>query len=373
MRAHSSAVTRIHEAPVQRGDVVGGRYKVDSVLGSGGMGMVVRAEHVALGERVAIKLLRPGIGGGDTVARFEQEARTVAKIKGDHVARVIDLGTLDDGAPYIVMEYLDGEDLEQRVKRRGALPVDEVIDFVTQACEAMAEAHALGIVHRDLKTSNLFVVRRPDGSERIKVLDFGIAKVVDRDAGLSNVAATRTFAVMGSPMYMSPEQLRSTRSVDARTDVWSLGVILYELLAGRMPFEGADVLDLYAQIATGAPAPLERPDLPDGLEAVVLRCLAKSKEDRYPNVAELAVALAQFGPRRVADAAERVVKITEAAACSRAPTENKFVPRRTTKALAFVGAAAAAAVLVFRSCGAPPHAGALPATPHRMEPASAPR
>jgi serine/threonine-protein kinase len=155
------------------------------------------------------------------------------------------------------MEYLEGEDLEQRVKRRGPLPVDEVVDFITQACEAIAEAHALGIIHRDLKLSNLFVTRRPDGSERIKVIDFGIAKVVGPDASESSM--TRTLEVMGSPTYMSPEQLNSTRNVDVRTDVWALGVILYEMLTARAPFEAKEMLELYMKIASSPPPPLDRP------------------------------------------------------------------------------------------------------------------
>src|SRR5260221_4163767 len=310
MRARTEDLT-VAFAPIQGGALLAGKYLVDGVLGSGGMGMVGRAKHVHLEEMVAIKFLRPGLWGTDAVARFEREARAAAKIKGDNVARVVDLGNFDDGTPYMVMEYLEGEDLEQRLRRHGPLAVKDVVDFVIQACEAIAEAHGLGIIHRDLKSSNLFVVRCPDGSERIKVLDFGIAKWA---GGLgADMAVTRTLTVMGSPVYMSPEQLKSSRNVDARTDVWALGVILYELLTARVPFDGDEIPELYMKISCGPAPPLGRRDVPDGLEAVIRRCLEKSREKRYKNVAELAKALAPFGPKRAVDAAERVRKIDQAA------------------------------------------------------------
>ncbi len=356
-------VTKVMDLPVQKGDLFGGRYEVDRVLGSGGMGMVVSAKHVRLDEMVAIKFLLPGACDVDRVARFEREARAVAKIKGDHVPRVIDLGCLDSGMPYIVMEYLDGEDLDRRLQGRGPLPVGEVVDFITQACEAMAEAHALGIVHRDLKSSNLFVVRLPDGSERVKVLDFGIAKIggfaLDPDG-----SKTRTMAVMGSPSYMSPEQLKSTRDVDARTDVWSLGVIHYELLTARSPFDGEGLPELYVNIATAPPDPILRPDVPKGLEAVVLRCLEKARDDRYQNVAELARALAPFGPKRAQDAAERTWKITEAAKRRTAPTSGSSRRRKTTAA-AVAAVVALATFGALRSCGDVPLRSEIPAAAGR--------
>jgi serine/threonine-protein kinase len=354
MDALRDAVTQSCELPVHKGDVFGGRYEVDRVLGSGGMGMVIRAKHVRLDEMVAIKFLLPGACDGDRVARFEREARAAAKIKGDHVARVLDLGNLESGTPYIVMEYLEGEDLDQRLRRRGPLPVVEAIDFLTQACEAMAEAHALGIIHRDLKSSNLFVVRRPDGSERLKVLDFGIAKVTELAANDSEPSRTRTMVVMGSPSYMSPEQLKSSRDVDARTDVWALGVILHELLSGEPPFDGESLPDLYMNIAAGPPSRIGRSDVPEALEAVILRCLAKAKEQRYRNVAELALALAPFGPACAKDAAERAWKITRAAMAGRTRTKTSMRGRKAM-AVATGFAAVAAALAVFgamRSCGA---------------------
>jgi eukaryotic-like serine/threonine-protein kinase len=360
MRARSNDVTAILDLPVHCGDVLAGKYEVDLVLGSGGMGMVVRAKHIQLGEMVAIKFLLPDFGTVDRVARFEREARAAAKLKGDHVARVVDLGTLDNGTPYMVMEYLEGEDLDQRLRRRGPLPVAEAVDFMTQACEAMAEAHALGIIHRDLKSSNLFVVNRPDGSERLKVLDFGIAKVVDSDLSGLDADMTRTLAVMGSPTYMSPEQLKSTRNVDARTDVWALGVIVYELLTGRVPFDGEGLPELYASIASGTPKRIGRRDVPEGLEAVVLRCLEKSKEKRFRNVAEVAKALAPFGSKWAMDAAERTLKITQSAKVRLGSTRAESPRGRKMLAAALASAAAVVAFGAVRSCGAISHAGSPP-------------
>jgi serine/threonine-protein kinase len=213
----------------------------------------------------------------------------------------------------------------------------------------MAEAHALGIVHRDLKSSNLFVTRRPDGSERLKVLDFGIAKVTHTVAEDSRV--TRTLAVMGSPTYMSPEQLKSARNVDERTDVWALGVILYELLTARVPFDGDDLLELYSKISSGDVPALGRADLPEGLAAVVSRCLEKAREDRYANVAELALALAPFGPKHAMETAARVLKITQAAKPMSTTMDIPMLPSHKVKAAAFAAVIAFATFGVLRSCG----------------------
>ena len=377
MNARTAAATAILDFPVRRGSLFAGKYEVDRVLASGGMGMIIRARHMALDQMVAIKCLLPGAGTRDALARFEREARAAAKIKGDHVARVIDLGTLENGAPYIVMEYLVGEDLDERVKRRGPLPVHEAVDFITQGCVAIAEAHGLGIIHRDLKSSNLFVVTCPDGSERIKVLDFGIAKVAGAGLAPADKAKTATFAVMGSPYYMSPEQLRSTRDVDETTDIWALGVILYELLSGRMPFEGTTMPDLWTAITSGEPAPITRSAVPDGLQAVIHRCLAKSRDKRYRSAAELARALAPFGSKMAAETAQRAWKITQIAkdASQKRTTKRPALRPRMTAAL--IGAAALLGLASMQMCGethstaardAPAHG--VPAPP--LEPAEPP-
>jgi serine/threonine protein kinase len=293
---------------VRPGDVLAGKYRVERVLGAGGMGVVVQAHHVQLDERVALKFLLPeALQNPEAVARFLREARAVVKIKGEHVARVSDVGQLENGAPYIVMEYLEGSDLSGWLKQRGALPIEMAVDFVLQACEALADAHVLGIVHRDLKPANLFCVQRSDGQLSIKVLDFGISKVMTPGAAGGDM--TRTHALVGSPYYMSPEQMTSSKAVDPRTDIWSLGVILFELVTGRPPFEAEAVTELAIKIAM-EPAPLVRHfigDVPPALEHAVAKCLEKDRTRRFQSVGELAVALKDVGSRRAAVSVDRVL------------------------------------------------------------------
>ncbi|MEO8904011.1 MAG: serine/threonine-protein kinase [Polyangiaceae bacterium] len=300
---------------VQPGDVLAGKYRIDRILGAGGMGVVVAAHHLRLDERVAIKFLLPDAPlSGEAVARFEREARAAVKIKSEHVARVSDVGTLENGSPYMVMEYLEGSDLSSWLETQGRLPFDLAADFVLQASEAIAEAHALGIVHRDLKPANLFVIRRPDGSLLVKVLDFGISKM--RGGGSTpDVSFTRTSAAMGSPLYMSPEQMQSSKDVDARTDLWAIGVILYELVTGSSPFLAETMPELIAKILTSAPLPLasHRPDTPPGFEAVISRCLERDRERRYASIAELARDLLPFAPPRSAISLERISGVMHSA------------------------------------------------------------
>jgi tRNA A-37 threonylcarbamoyl transferase component Bud32 len=295
-----------HGAHVVPGTVLMGKYRVDRVLGAGGMGMVVAATHLHLKEQVALKFLLPEVlTNYEVVQRFLREAQAAVRLKGEHVARVIDVGSLPDGVPYIVMEYLHGSDLSGQLARRGTLPPAETVDYVLQACEALAEAHALGIVHRDLKPANLFLTRRPDGSTLVKVLDFGISKApVAVESEL-----TRTHAVMGTPSYMSPEQMRSSRDVDGRSDIWSLGVVLYECLSGRRPFESETFSGLCFQVAID-PIPPLRVALPRGLDAAVYRCLEKDPTARFESVADLAAALAPYAGN--ARAAAQVVERTAA-------------------------------------------------------------
>ena len=248
---------------VRPGDILAGKYRVERVLGIGGMGAVVAAHHLQLGERVALKFLLPeALTSAEAVGRFVREARAAVRIKSDYVARVIDVGRLENSAPYMVMEYLEGTDLAGWLRRWGPLPAEQAVEFVLQACVAIADAHGLGIVHRDLKPANLFCTRRSDGQLVVKVLDFGISKLTDgAPSEPGAMAATRTSAVMGSPLYMSPEQFRSAKTVDARTDIWSLGVILFELLGGVVPFQGEGFGELAVKIATqdapslGEPSP----------------------------------------------------------------------------------------------------------------------
>jgi serine/threonine protein kinase len=283
-------------AEVNEGDILAGKYRVERILGEGGMGFVVAATHITLDERVALKFMRAeALMQQDGVQRFLREARAAVKLKSAHVARVLDVGTLESGAPYIVMEHLEGQDLAHLLVERGALPLTEVVDYVLQACDAIAEAHARGIIHRDLKPANVFVTRGRDGAPLIKVLDFGISKV--NVLGDRPESMTSSATLLGSPVYMSPEQMKSSRDVDATADIWSLGIILYEAVGGRVPFDEQTMGALMAKVLTEPPPPLGalRPDLPTGFVDVVGRCLEKDPARRFTTIAELAVGLAPFG------------------------------------------------------------------------------
>ncbi|HEY3817730.1 MAG TPA: serine/threonine-protein kinase [Polyangiaceae bacterium] len=322
------------EAGVQPGDVLAGKYLVDRVLGEGGMGVVVAAHHVQLDTKVAIKFLLPQmLVNPEATSRFAREARAAVRITSEHVARVIDVGNLENGAPYMVMEFLEGGDLSTWVRQRGVLPTEQAVEFVLQACVAVAEAHVLGIVHRDIKPANLFCIRRPDGLLSIKVLDFGISKMSEgaRASEAPGLSVTKTTEVLGSPLYMSPEQMQSSKSVTSQSDIWALGVTLFELLAGRTPYEGEGATDIAIKVATQPPAPLRayRPDVPDRLEAIVLRCLEKDRLRRYANVAELAMALAEFAPPRAGASVERITGTIRAAGLAASPPELPPAARMT--------------------------------------------
>jgi serine/threonine-protein kinase len=294
------------------GQVLAGKYRIERVLGQGGMGVVVAATHLQLDERVALKFLLPeALANPEIVARFAREARAAVKIKSEHVARVTDVGTLETGSPYMVMEYLHGSDLGGLVNERGPLPIEDAVDFILQASEAIAEAHALGIIHRDLKPANLFHTRRADGSACIKVLDFGISKVTGLANSGSDLSMTRTSTVMGSPLYMSPEQMASSRDVDVRTDIWALGIILYELLAGQVPFVADTMPQLCAMILQQPPPPLRnrRPDAPEALQNVISRALEKDPARRYANMGAFANALLPFASRSGRTSVERVTRL----------------------------------------------------------------
>ncbi len=293
------------QVPFAVGDVIAGKYEVTGLLGSGGMGYVISARHIELGEMVALKFLRPeALAHAELVERFAREARAAAKIRSEHIANVFDVGTLSDGTPFIVMEYLDGKDLADYLHQEGALPISVAVEYIMQACEALAAAHANGIVHRDIKPENLFLTQQAQGMHTIKVLDFGISKIA-LPRGKRDLV--RTQMALGSPVYMSPEQIRRSDQVDARSDIWAVGCVLFELLTGVTAFDEPSLLELSAAILEREPVPLQtlRPDATEELEEVVLRCLAKNPDDRYQNVAELAAALYPFGPRRARISAER--------------------------------------------------------------------
>ena len=294
------------------GDILAGKYRVERVLGVGGMGIVVLATHLELDERVAVKFLLPTpTPNADSVARFVREARAAIKIRSEHVVRIFDVGRLDNGAPFIVMEYLEGADLSQVVERDGPLAVADAVDYLLHACEALASAHAMGIVHRDLKPANLFLTSYPDGTPCVKVLDFGISKFVEGDGKIGS-GVTTTATIMGTPCFMSPEQLRSTRDVDARSDIWALGTILYALLTGAPPYYAETTADVAAKIIRDPPPSVRalRGDVPVALELVIARCLEKDREHRYPDVGALAEALAELGSDRAMAAATRIKRLT---------------------------------------------------------------
>jgi serine/threonine-protein kinase len=274
---------------IPTGTILAGKYRVERVLGQGGMGIVVQATHLQLHQPVAVKFLLPEVlTNPEVVQRFLREAQAVVRLKSEHVARVIDIGSLDDGAPYMVLEYLDGTDLADFPRQQ--LTIGQIVDLMLQACEALAEAHAIGIVHRDLKPANFFITQRSDGSRLLKVLDFGISKL-QQTALERNLTATAT--VMGTPAYMSPEQMRSTRDVDNRSDIWALGVVLYELLQGAPPFVAETFGAMAIRVAT-EPLPPLSVHLPQELAEVVARCLEKDPARRFQNVAELAHVLAPY-------------------------------------------------------------------------------
>jgi serine/threonine-protein kinase len=299
------------------GRVLGGKFRVEGVVGGGGMGIVVAARHLALDQRVAIKFLRPEVShDAETVARFAREARAAVRVRSEHVARVLDVGEADGGAPFLVMELLEGHTMAAELARRRRLPTEEAVDYVLQLCEALAEAHAAGIVHRDLKPENLFLTDRAHGWRALKVLDFGISKAAPTGAGGGRDALlTQTLSMMGSPMYMSPEQIRATKHVDHRADIWSVGIVLYEMLAGRAAYQAGSITELCANVLEESPEPLARaaPSVPAGLAAAVDRCLEKNVRRRYQNVGELAVDLLPFGPRRAHASVERIVSVLRTA------------------------------------------------------------
>lgn len=297
---------------VAPGDIIAGKYRVEHILGQGGMGVVVSAMHMQLDERVAIKIMRPeGAGRTEACERFMREARVAVKIKSQHVAKVLDVGQMPDTRPYMVMEYLEGRDLGEELERNGPMPEAQAVDYVLQACDALAEAHKRGIVHRDLKPSNLFLCKNQK-PPIIKLLDFGVSKFKDNSL-LPNVAPSLTAetALLGTPYYMSPEQIRSAKDVDEKADVWALGVILYELISGRVPFEGTSATGVLAAICGDKPKPLHQvcKTVSADVSEIVGACLEKNLEERMPNVRELVRALAAVAPDKASTIDERLAGI----------------------------------------------------------------
>ncbi len=301
--------------------MIAGKFRVERVLGEGGMGYVVAARHLQLGQVVALKFMRDEVLTPDYRTRFMREARNTVRLKSKHVSRVLDVGALESGVPYMVMEYLEGTDLSALLHSRGPFPAHEACEYVLQACEALAEAHGYGIVHRDLKPANLFLTRGAGGEPVVKVLDFGVSKVVELAMEQTNASGgisptvfdvesvvTKATDLLGSPSYMAPEQIVSARDADSRSDIWSLGVILFRLISGKAPFGAQALGELIQQIVHGATPNLRdyRPDLPPGLEHIVARCLERDRDRRLSDVVELARLLAPYAGAVATPSLERI-------------------------------------------------------------------
>jgi eukaryotic-like serine/threonine-protein kinase len=298
------------ELPFRQGEIVAQKYRIVRVLGSGGMGMVFEADHVGLDRRVALKVMVRNVDTEQAaVARFLREARAAARLNSPHVAKVLDVGQLGQGAPFLVMELLEGSDLQTLLKEQGPLAVDTAVDYLLEACEALAEAHHNGIIHRDLKPANLFLASDAYGGDMIKLLDFGVSKIM---FGNADPQLTDTHSMIGSPAYMSPEQMRSTRDVDQRSDIWSLGAVLFEMVTGRVAWSGSTLGDVLLNVAN-EPAPTVRsflPAAPAELDAAIARCLEKNPARRYQSVVDLALALHPLGTSRARAALDRVLRIS---------------------------------------------------------------
>jgi serine/threonine-protein kinase len=278
------------------GSVIAGKYRIERLLGEGGMGAVYEAYHMRLAQRLAIKVLHPNVAHyEEVVLRFEREARAAARLQSINCARVIDVDALPNGLPYIVMEYLEGRDLFAELEIHRALPIADAVDYVMQAATAMTEAHSLGIIHRDLKPSNLFLCPAGASARKlVKVLDFGVSKLTDEGAP----RITKDSGAVGTPDYMSPEQVRAMPSLDTRADIWSLGVILFEALTGRPPYVGPQTAVVAQIVADPVPSPASfRNDLPTPLVRAVMRMLEKDPRRRVQTMAEVVELLAPFGPR----------------------------------------------------------------------------
>ncbi len=338
------------------GELVNGKYRVDGVAGSGGMGVVVSARHEELGHQVAIKFLSSDEADTNAaVERFLREGRVIASLRSDHVVRIYDVGRLESGVPFMVMELLRGQDLSAVVSQGGIVSVEQAVDWILQATSAIAEAHERGIIHRDLKPSNLFLTQRSDGTDCVKVLDFGISKrIALQDPAQLDGHLTATRQVVGSPAYMSPEQVRNAKGIDHRVNIWALGMTLYELLAGRTAFDADTFPGVCAAIVTDTPPPLRElaPHVPQGLEDVVMRCLEKDPAKRFASVTALASALRPYGSPLAASTARALVTSVQMSAGS-GENSSTLVSSQTPSQARAAAAAQQNSVVIDRTMNSP--------------------
>lgn len=288
---------------VSEGDLIRDRYRIEKIVGEGGTGVVVSARDLkaATETKVAIKFLRRALDTDELRTRFEREALAIAKLASEHVVAVLDAGTLEDGAPFMVMEHLEGRDLARVLKEDGPLSIAHAVDCMMQVCDALGRAHDLGIVHRDLKPANVFLEDRHDDCVHAKIVDFGISKFLDKRllGGSDNKPAemTSAFTMLGSPRYMAPEQVRNSKDVDSRADLWSVGVVLFQLITGEHAFLAKSNVEASIAVLTAEPQSLRSlaPAAPPGLEDVVKRCLTRDVALRFQTAKDLAAALRPFG------------------------------------------------------------------------------
>jgi serine/threonine-protein kinase len=322
------------------GQVIAGRYAIQGVIGAGGMATIVEATHVELGSRVAIKVLSTLHMTDEAIERFLREARAIFPLRSENVCRVLDLGRLPEGAPFIVMEFLDGNDFAHAFKTT-QVPPARAIALVLQACRGLGEAHALGIVHRDIKPANLFLTKRSDGTELVKVLDFGISKL--RIEGVENLTADGQ--ILGTPRYMAPEQFGGTKETDSRADVWAIGLVLYKLVVGRLPYTATSIADIYAELATRDPEDIRRavPNIDPELAKVVMRCIERDASKRFANATELAAALEACTKTAASD----VLSAMPVAPLDLSPTiRDEAPPKRSRAPIIAIAAFATGAVAV---------------------------
>jgi serine/threonine-protein kinase len=345
------------------GTLVAGKLRVVRLLGQGGMGAVYEVEHEFTKHRRALKLLHADmLHHPNVVARFLREASAAGRIGNKHIIESFDAGTLESGEPYLVMELLDGETLEAKLERDGTLSLEEIADLLGQACDGVQAAHDAGIVHRDLKPENLFTIQRRDGP-LVKILDFGISKFDPAVTGAD--AVTREGSTLGTPYYMSPEQVNGDKELDARADVYALGVILYECASGRRPYEASALPRLSVLIHEGKPTPLGelRPDLPAAFVEVVARAMAKDRNRRFARAADLGDALASFGSSALDVTVEQPVPGSEHRSSKRP------VVRISDPAASQPPTARPAAAISIPKAAAPSVAGAAVSVAHEKGPA----